>query len=681
MLSMQPKECKAVSYVLYAVSIVLIMLGSVYTAAGSSFTTQTSWHVAADFTPASDSALWLTFAEDSTNTEDSLTVHSSPLAAVWWYDTESLFPVWRFSLYGATHVLPQRESNVFIEENTAYMHLSTTSAPKPDHEYRLTLSYNGTDGAVGVQLRDETGDSTVIDRSVALSSSPSFSVAQAVLFHNNEYTALEHTAHSYYYPLGVNWQLIRERPGANRMYMQQRSTPIEAGDDIVVQLDAPTAVTGRWQLRLQHDDYDRVIAQLPQHAGRHTVSVWEVPDDIFGPARFILEYEEDDRIVVSHTAEAIVGRVTAVFAEPTAGVADDGVHITGHMDTTFPLHATITWKTTVQEIVWDEESGRYTTVPLPEYTVQTTQHMAAEAGAKSLPFAYHVPLPQRAGTFRLTHRPTHDVPRDITFTVENAEHMVHTDTLGYVGEASDAFTFSVATYNVYGDYEWPDRAEALHAVVQLIQPDILGVQELKPGNGSVIADALPNHRRVDDRFIGWLNEGNIFWSTKTFDLVEYGAEDIGICEPWRRLFWVRLQPKQADETILVANVHLTWDGHACIQQEGKQRRERMAQAAADVLKTLAKPDEAVILLGDMNESGAALDVFRNNGFIDSVGADGQPVPYTYPADPSTTTWRGTIDWQFHQGPLQVLRSNTIDFMLDDIAPSDHKPVLVTYRLQ
>ncbi len=37
-----------------------------------------------------------------------------------------------------------------------------------------------------------------------------------------------------------------------------------------------------------------------------------------------------------------------------------------------------------------------------------------------------------------------------------------------------------------------------------------------------------------------------------------------------------------------------------------------------------------------------------------------------------------MDWLMHRGAIRPLNAEVIDFYADDLAPSDHKPVLATY---
>ena len=65
--------------------------------------------------------------------------------------------------------------------------------------------------------------------------------------------------------------------------------------------------------------------------------------------------------------------------------------------------------------------------------------------------------------------------------------------------------------------------------------------------------------------------------------------------------------------------------------------------------------------------------------MDSFQALGRvPLPTVVPIVRAGTP--ATIDWIFHRGPLRPMTSEAPDFRYGDIAPSDHKPVLATYRL-
>ena len=89
----------------------------------------------------------------------------------------------------------------------------------------------------------------------------------------------------------------------------------------------------------------------------------------------------------------------------------------------------------------------------------------------------------------------------------------------------------------------PERTESIQKLLHLHQPDILCLQELRETTRDLIDQTLSDHSRVDDSFAGWIGEGNIYFNSKMFELKQYGAENIGMYEADRRLFWTRLTLK------------------------------------------------------------------------------------------------------------------------------------------
>ena len=50
---------------------------------------------------------------------------------------------------------------------------------------------------------------------------------------------------------------------------------------------------------------------------------------------------------------------------------------------------------------------------------------------------------------------------------------------------------------------WAFREPALRAFLELHDPDVLCVQELRRTSQRALDASLNNHRRVHDRFVGW----------------------------------------------------------------------------------------------------------------------------------------------------------------------------------
>ena len=244
------------------------------------------------------------------------------------------------------------------------------------------------------------------------------------------------------------------------------------------------------------------------------------------------------------------------------------------------------------------------------------------------------------------------------------------------------FTFIAHTYNLWGTTRWPERRLCLERFFRLHRPDVLCVQELTPEASNLIAVALPAMSRVDDPFEGWAQEGNIFWDSDLFEAEEHGTADIGILVSARRLFWVRLRIKSAGSTVLVANAHFDWFGNSRELTQRINVRVEQAERTVAALDDLARDDEPVLFMGDLNDDWHPLAVLREAGFADSFTALGCSPQPTHPALPIAAECPPrTYDWMLHRGPLRPLLTAVIDAYFGDLPGSDHKPVATTYRIE
>ncbi len=243
--------------------------------------------------------------------------------------------------------------------------------------------------------------------------------------------------------------------------------------------------------------------------------------------------------------------------------------------------------------------------------------------------------------------------------------------------------FVVCSYNIWTTTRWPERKAALQSFVRYHMPDILCLQELQADSKKALDEVLlPTHQRVEDAFEGWTREGNIYWNTTFFELVEYGAQPIGILEEFRRLFWVRLKVKDGSQrTIFVSTAHYTYQGHPVELETNLNSRVPQAHKTVEFLDTAIHENEPALFMGDLNDHYTPIRILEGSGLINCYSGLGRVPPFTHPATP--TAGKGspvTIDWIFHRGPLRLMSSEVVDFFEGDIAPSDHKPVLATYSL-
>ena len=130
---------------------------------------------------------------------------------------------------------------------------------------------------------------------------------------------------------------------------------------------------------------------------------------------------------------------------------------------------------------------------------------------------------------------------------------------------------SVMTFNVWGDYYWPQRQTALLDVLKITKPDILLLQESSANILKMIDTTLTEYDRVhdknDDDSFGWISESNILWNKNYFSLIAYGRHDIDMTHihPKRGLFWVILNSLLGPKIkILCCTAHFPWVG---VEQE------------------------------------------------------------------------------------------------------------------
>ncbi len=243
------------------------------------------------------------------------------------------------------------------------------------------------------------------------------------------------------------------------------------------------------------------------------------------------------------------------------------------------------------------------------------------------------------------------------------------------------FLFSVCTYNIWTDTRWPERRDALASFGRTVVPDILCLQEVQPDSLVTLDAALPRHKRVHDDFGGWSNEGNIYWRDDLFDCEQRGVADIGMLEPLRRLFWVRLRLRTAPYTsVLVSTAHYTWFGHVEALASERNVRIGHARETVRVLDELRLPGEAQLFMGDLNDSTEPISVLQRGGFQDCFTALGQTTAFTHPAAPTASGSPSTLDWLMGRGEIRSVLAHVIDYYEGDLAPSDHKPVMAVYEL-
>jgi len=238
--------------------------------------------------------------------------------------------------------------------------------------------------------------------------------------------------------------------------------------------------------------------------------------------------------------------------------------------------------------------------------------------------------------------------------------------------------FVVATLNLWGETRWPARQPALTRFLDGHQPDVLAVQELRPPLLTAITAALPEHDTVDDSFMGWTHESTILWQRDLFRELAHGAEWIGQAGLLRRLFWVRLEWRAGGRPpLLVATAHYTWPGADAERDGGPSPRPDEARRTAAALDRLAPAPLPVLFMGDLNDLLAPVRILGDAGLQEAHAVLGRSPRTT--GSPTVRRPPSVADWMLHRGPLHPMCCDAVDLLVDDLAPSDHRPVLTTYR--
>ena len=246
---------------------------------------------------------------------------------------------------------------------------------------------------------------------------------------------------------------------------------------------------------------------------------------------------------------------------------------------------------------------------------------------------------------------------------------------------------SFVTYNIWNTERWAVRKASFEKFLDLFDPDILCVQELRNQTRTFLDRTLARHSRVKDRFVGWALESNIYWRDSMFDEIEHGAEDVGIKEAGhRRLFWARLRVAALDRSILVATAHLTHQRHPHESATGHSPRLGEVKRIIEALKRLNRRREPAFFMGDLNDPVHPTDQLHKAGYASCFSALGllpAPTFKCYPTAgvaPGTLVMNQCIDWIVANREARAVAANVPQFYFKDAAPSDHWPVHAVYEI-
>lgn len=249
----------------------------------------------------------------------------------------------------------------------------------------------------------------------------------------------------------------------------------------------------------------------------------------------------------------------------------------------------------------------------------------------------------------------------------------------------------VMTYNIRldtiadGANGWPQRRRHLIGQIELVRPDLFGLQEVMPSQRQELMAALSDYEflgvaREDGQNSGEYSPLGIrrsefavmgsgtFWLSETPDRPSLGWD-----AAYRRIVtWARLRHRRTTARLLVLNTH--WD------HQGVLSRENSAVLITEWLSRNRKKDEQLLVLGDFNADFSEPSMRRllAYGLRDSraVAADRALGASATFNNFQLVAPSGTAIDHIIIGPSwNVGRYWTIAQHVDGRVPSDHYPVV------
>ena len=240
-----------------------------------------------------------------------------------------------------------------------------------------------------------------------------------------------------------------------------------------------------------------------------------------------------------------------------------------------------------------------------------------------------------------------------------------------------------------GPNDWNHRKDLLVETVRMYRPDLLGTQEIFLEQAAYIRNSIPSYEWFGSgRFGDGRDKHNlIFFDSRRFSLLESGdrwfsltpevpgSSAWGIPRP-RLVTWGRLQQAGGPE-ILILNTHMPYGREA-----GEARRE----SAAIILQTITQLpiDLPLFLTGDFNSpaNGEIYDMFVAcladawKTAACTIGPEGTLNGF---GKFSARAAGRRIDWILHRNAGHAIEAETITHSLNGRYPSDHFPVVASFR--
>jgi endonuclease/exonuclease/phosphatase family metal-dependent hydrolase len=269
----------------------------------------------------------------------------------------------------------------------------------------------------------------------------------------------------------------------------------------------------------------------------------------------------------------------------------------------------------------------------------------------------------------------------------------------------------IMTFNINGSMSdeadtnaWQKRAALNVKTIKRHAPDLIGFQEVEPGNLEDYRQTLAEYDHVVgnkydlDPYAGYTS---IFWKSSKIELLEAGefwlsrtpdeaSSDWGVPYPLGAT-WVKLRDVATGLPLLHMNTHLEDgdDGELSRVEGSKLIIERITQLQAGHIPAFVTGDF------NCNSESVTYSIFKNTGFTDTYlaggntdgkdstfhGYEGEHYSAFKYSGGRNTYWR--VDWILTRDGKQHIETRSCAIVRDaepPLYPSDHYPVLAEVAL-
>lgn len=264
------------------------------------------------------------------------------------------------------------------------------------------------------------------------------------------------------------------------------------------------------------------------------------------------------------------------------------------------------------------------------------------------------------------------------------------------GNAETAPPLCVMSYNIRHihnppPHHWPARSPRLVAVIEKHDPQIIGMQEAMYPQIKDLLAAMPAYD-----WIGLGRDGGsrgefmaVFYKKDRLEPLEFDhfwlsdtPREIGSVS-WghdnrRMVTWVLFRERDTGQIFYLLNTH--FDHRS---REARQKSALLIRKAIDGL-----PEEVpIILLGDFNATAEKAEPYNILTEQTRLADSWLAAPERF--GENLNTFNGfragkheggnRIDWILYSGQIEPLRIGIDDFAVDELYPSDHFPVIATFK--